>query len=131
MAKHRPRGGSLVKSNLLGDTYLVVMSFESNGTSAPDGVDPSAGFTVARTDVGDTTLTFDEAVKPRNVLFASCEVAENDANDFAKCGDYVPSTGVLPIYLYTNSTGNIASTDSTNQTYKVFLVCNDSKLSDA
>ena len=130
MPKHRPRGGSLVKCNLLGDTYLMVMSFESNSTSAPDGVAPSAGFTVARADIGDITITFDEAVKPKNVLWASCEVAENDANDFAKCGDYVPSTGVLPVYLYTNSNGTISSTDSDDQTYKVLMVCNDSKLSD-
>lgn len=129
MAQHKKRGGNRVTINQYG-CYLMVVQFESNNTSAPDGLDPSDGFTTSYSDVGDVNIIFDEDVKPREVLFADCQIAENDGDIFVKCGDYVASTGTLPLYLYTNSGGTISSADTTDKTYKLLMVCSDSKLSD-
>lgn len=130
--KHRPRGGSHVKINLLGDTYFYFVEFEANDTSAPDGVLPSGGVTLGRDNVGDLTITFDEAIKPKNVMMAIPVIAENNAVGRIKCADYVPSTGVLPVHTYADdgTSGVPASDDFDDVTIRVLILCNDSGLSD-
>tara|TARA_R110002020_G_scaffold207256_3_gene412674 strand:+ start:14392 stop:14796 length:405 start_codon:yes stop_codon:yes gene_type:complete len=130
--KHRARGGSHIKCNLLGDVYFYFLEFEANDTSAPDGVAPSGGVTLGYSDVGDLTITFDENIKPKNVMMAIPVIAENNALGSIKCADYVPSTGVLPVHTYTDdgTSGVPASDDLDDVTFRVLILCNDSELGD-
>lgn len=128
--KHRPRGGSHIKINLLGDLYFYWLEFEGNNGGTPDGLSPSGGVTMARTDEGDYTITFDANIKPKNVMMAIPVVAENNANATVTCADYVPSTGVIPVHGYLNSGGTHSSDDLDDVTIRVLVLCNDSELGD-
>lgn len=116
---------------MMGKLWLYTFQFESANTSAPDGLVPSSGgVTMARADEGDLTATFDARVKPKVVHWGGISIVENDADVFAKVGAYTESTGVLLIYLYTNSGGTISSADTNNLTYQVLLLCNASTAGD-
>lgn len=83
-----------------GDWYVLPIKFDTNNTSAPDGVDPGTGITVARADVGDYTITFNEAVKPTVVRVLGAEVIGDEAELDCKVTGYTASTGVLTISAY-------------------------------
>lgn len=128
--KEQPRGGTLVRCNIMGDLYLYVLRFETNDTSAPDGAEPSGSVTLGRSDVGDLTVTFDESVKPKVVHACWPMIEENSADDFIKPGGYTASSGVYALHLYTNSSGTIASADTDDQTIVCVMLCNKSDLGD-
>lgn len=106
------------------DDYLVDLQFDTNGTSAPDGLAPDHGddLKVARTGVGTFTLTFAGPKKPLRVR-AVVQALEDDANLFCKVTSYVSSTGVVTLKTYVNSAGTIAAADTTDKTIQVFLFC--------
>ena len=105
-----------------GDLYVFVCSFDTNSTSAPDGVDPaSAGFTVARASAGVFTITFDEDKKPWEVLTCLPTVV-NDPTLAVQYTSYVRSTGVLTVTHYADD-GTPAAADSNNKTIKVLALC--------
>jgi len=127
---HRPRGGSRITINLTGDSYFYWLEFEGNNGGTPDALIPSDGVTMSRTGEGDYVITFDEEIKPKNVMIALPVVAENNGDVWVKCGDYVPSTGALPVFGYLNSAGTISSDDLDDVTIRVLVLCNKSELSD-
>lgn len=124
------RAGTIIRTNLVGNLSLWYVSFESASTSTPDGVDPSGNVTLARTGVGDLTITFDAHVKPKAVLWGGVNIAENNATTDCKVGAYTASTGVLPLYMYTeNGTSGIsASADTNNLTYQCLFLVDTSSL---
>lgn len=127
MASVRLRGQYPVRSTRL-ETYLFTQQFTVDGTSDPDGLDPTGtDIAVARTGVGDFTITFPGTKKPLAVHYASCVVIANDATHTAKCGAYVPSTGVLPVHLYeedgTSGISASAETNADDMVLQVFAVC--------
>lgn len=110
--------------------YLIEISFESNNTSAPDGVSPDYGsdLAVARTGTGTFTITFAGTKKPYRAKVL-CFTEDDDANLFVK-GSYVHSTGVVTLKTYVNSGGTIAAADTTDKTICVWLLCTDSSEGD-
>lgn len=107
-----------------GDGYFFTCKFETNNTSAPDGVVPSTdGFAVARTGVGDFTITFDEDKKPYDVWFATAQAEEDDAGLEVKVTGYTRATGVLTLTVYDESTGTAAAADTTDKTIAVLALC--------
>lgn len=116
---------SPVKGNRV-NPYFIELSFETNSTSAPDGVSPNYGsdLAVARTGVGTFTVTFAGRKKPfRCKVLAFHE--DDDADLFVR-GSYVQSTGVLTLKTYVNSAGTIAAADTNNKTIALLLYCTDS-----
>ncbi len=100
----KPRGGAPMRINLMGETYWYHCQFETNGSSTPDGVDPSGAITVARTGTGVFTVTFDERIKPAAIHQAIVNVEENQAATYARFISYAASTGIATIRQYTAST---------------------------
>ncbi len=99
------------------EQYLFTCKFDTNDTSAPDGVDPSnAGFAVARTGVNQYTLTFDAMRKPKKLNFGACAILGDLPGISAKVVSYTESTGVLVIRLYDedNTSGIEAATPESN-----------------
>jgi hypothetical protein len=130
--KSSPRGGNRITTNLMGRPYWYFVAFVTNSTAAPDGVAPSNGHTIARTDAGEYTITFDEAVKPATIHFATAEAIDTstlDAEYFCTYHDYVASTGVATIAVGTENTtsGVVALADSTDVKIKVLMLCNGAK----
>lgn len=105
-----------------GDLVTSVIRFETNGTSAPDGVVPaSAGFAVARADVGDFTITWDEDKKPQDVLACIGYAEEDDAGLEVKWTGYTLATGVGTLTVYDETTGTAAAADTTDKTIVLVL----------
>lgn len=118
LVNHKP-----VRSARLAE-YFVCLEFDTNNTSAPDGLSPAlSGVTLGRTGVGDLTVTFAESDKPLAVHFASVQIEGDEKDMFAKVTGYTPATGVLTLTTYTNSAGTISPADTTDKKLKLLLVC--------
>lgn len=82
--------------------YLFCVRFDTNNTSAPDGVNPSSGdIVVARTGVGVYTITFAADERPTEFHGAVAGLVEALASDggfFARPVSY--SAGVLTVNVY-------------------------------
>lgn len=106
-----------------GDTYWFWVKFDTNSTSAPDGVDPavSDGLTIARSGVGVYTITFPENKKPLEVLWCG-PVVIGDVTLKAAFTSYVASTGVLTISVH-DIDGTPAVADSTDKEVRVAALC--------
>lgn len=127
--------GSKLRCNLRGgDVYFNIITFEFAGsTNDPDTVNPSNGVTLAHSSTGVYTLTFDENVKPKSIVWGDANLAENQADWRISVGEYVPSTGVLTFYAIQDdaTTGVPANADIDDGfTCKMILLCSDSSLSD-
>lgn len=97
--------------------FLYANSFDTNGTSPPDGLDMADGVTVARTGVGDYTVTFPADKRPKKMLYGDASFRGNQAELDAKVVSYTPSTGVLLLAAYDedDTSGISASADSTDR----------------
>lgn len=101
------------------ESYILILEFETNSTSAPDGLVPNVtGVTLGRTGVGDLTVTFAEDVKPNQVLFCEPSVVEDDPDLNAKYTGYTKATGVLTLTTYD---GGVAA-DTDDQTVQLLIV---------
>lgn len=83
-------------------TYSWAIKFDTNGTSAPDGVAPDWGsdVTVARSDTGDYTITFAGDAKPLSMIYGDACILGDEARLDAKVVSYTASTGVLAVTVY-------------------------------
>lgn len=112
-----------------GDLYIFTCKFDTNTTSAPDGVEPSTdGFTVAYNGAGGSfTVTFDEDKKPQDVLFATADILGDEAALRARVVSYTLSTGVLLLQLFTeDGTSGVhadSATSLNDKTVQVFALC--------
>lgn len=116
-------GGYPCRVNL-GDAYFWAFSFDSNSTSAPDGLLVDNGeVTVARADTGDYTVTFNSDVKPYALLWGDASIRGDEAELDAKVTGYTQSTGVLTLTVYDedDTSGISAAADSTDK--KVQILC--------
>lgn len=105
--------------------------FDTNGTSAPDGVMHSDdGAVVARTGAGTFTVTFPSPV-PYALVWADASILGDEANLHAKAVSYVQATGVLTIKVYQQAddgadtdpdNGLSAAADTTDKTVQVHCV---------
>lgn len=129
---HDPRGGTPVRTNIKGQPYMFFVEFDTNNTSAPDGVNPTQGITVARAGVGDFTITFDEEYKPRVVHCGWVCIEADNAELHGKVTGYTDSTGVVTLTIYDDSAvaGTEAPADTTDIRVQVLLLCNSSELGD-
>lgn len=103
---------------------VIVLAFETNGTSAPDGLDPNVtGVALGRTGVGDLTVTFAEDIKPNKVLACIPSVVEDTPQMEVKYTGYTKSTGVLTLTTYDedDTSGIQTQADSTNQTISLVI----------
>lgn len=126
-------GGKPLRINMKGEVYFNYLSFEFAGAAAPDTVNPSNGVTLANSGSGVYTLTFDEEVKPKSILWGEANLAEDQADWRVSVGEYVPSTGVLTFYsIQDNATTGVPSDVEIDDgfTCKMLLLCSDSSLSD-
>lgn len=107
------------------EQYLFTFKFDTNNTSAPDGLDPAnSDLVVARADVGDYTITFPADKKPLAMNYGDASILGNEAELDAKVTGYNASTGVLSISVYDedDTSGISASADSTDKSVQVFCV---------
>lgn len=105
-----------------GEQYIFTCQFETNATSAPDGVDPEhPEYTVARSGTGTYTITFAEKSRPLEMHYGHAVFAETDAGNRARVSSYVPSTGVLTVQVHLYD-GTPATDDTTDKTIQVFCV---------
>jgi hypothetical protein len=119
LVNHKP-----IRSARLGE-YLIAFTFETNNTSAPDGLSPAIdGITLARSGVGDYTITFDEDKKPYAVHFCMADFVEDAPGWHVKYTGYTQSTGVLTLTATDedNTSGIEAAADSTDQTIQVLIL---------
>ena len=105
--------------------FLLCFDFETNSTSAPDGLSPAIdGITLGRTGVGDLTVTFAEDKKPYAVHACIPSIVEEQAGYHVKYTGYTLSTGVLTMTVYDedDTSGIQAPADTTDFTIQVVLV---------
>jgi hypothetical protein len=115
-----------LNGNFINPTMLV-LKFESNSTSAPDGLVPNYGddVKIARTGTGTFTVTFIGSKKPFWAA-VKCYHEEDDADLKVVTSGYVQSTGVVTLKTYTNSGGTWSAADTTDKTIVVELYCTQS-----
>ena len=106
---------------------ILCFQFETNGTSAPDGLSPAYGtdvMTLDETATGTYTITFAEKCKPVAVHYCKPDFVEDMPGWDVKYISYVASTGVLTIKAYDedDTSGVAAAATSTDKTIQVFLV---------
>ncbi len=90
-------GGQEFRSALLGQ-HLFTLTFDTNGTSAPDGVNPSsADAAVARSGVGTYTVTFPAAMTAQRLDYAAAGIIGNEPSLKAKVVSY--TAGVLTLQV--------------------------------
>lgn len=93
--------GKALRTNLYGDVFWTVIKFDFAGTTNdPDGIDPSESVTFAHVDTGDYSITFDEEVKPKNVITAIVNIEGDEPTLTAKWTGYTASTGVLTFTVH-------------------------------
>ena len=127
--------GKILRCNLYGDVSMYFLTFDAGADgAAPDGADPAEGVTLARTGEGVYTLTFDEDVKPRNVITGWVNVHASNPTDTTRYVSYTRSTGVVVFenYVEDGTTGISADGDLTeNDECCIVLVVGNNKLTDA
>lgn len=106
---------------------ILCFTFETNGTSAPDGLDPAYGtdvMTLDETAVGTYTITFNARCKPAAVHYCDPSFVEDLPGWDVKYISYVASTGVLTIKAFDedDTSGVAAAATSTDKTIQVFMV---------
>jgi hypothetical protein len=107
--------------------YKLVMKFETNNTSDPDGLVPNYGndVLIERSGTGTITITFIGSKKPFWVA-VNCYHEEDDADLKVVSSGYVQDTGVVTLKTYTNSGGTWTAADTTDETVVVELYCTQS-----
>jgi hypothetical protein len=107
------------------EAEIWILSFETNGTGDPDGLDPAfaTGVTLDRTGAGDYTVTFDEAIKPNKVLACLPSYVEGLPKNDVKYVSYTASTGVLVLMATEEdgTSGISAEADTTDKTISLVL----------
>jgi hypothetical protein len=103
------------------NSYDFTIKFDTNNTSAPDGVDPSYGTdcAVARSGVGTFTITFAASKKPYALLWGDAEILGDEPTLDAQVEGYVQSTGVLTVSVISDG-GTPAVAETTDKTVQVF-----------
>lgn len=106
---------------------ILCFTFETNDTSAPDGLSPAYGtdvMTLDQTATGTYTITFNARVKPAAVHYCTADFLEDMPGWSLKCTGYNASTGVLTLLAYDedDTSGIQAAADSTDKTVQVFMV---------
>jgi len=100
--------------NLGPERVLVCGSFRPQGTGAVVAADTSpqshAGFSVARTGVGDYLITFDDVWQDMQGCFFSAREAAG-APTYVQGGDYVAASKTLACTIMQESAGTTAATD--------------------
>lgn len=86
-----------------GKSYLFALSFDINGTSDPDGVDPtlsSDDLTVTRNAAGIFDITFKARTRPLKMLGGHAQCRDTDPNLRAVVSSYTASTGVMQVRVF-------------------------------
>ena len=125
MARGHNLRGPYPLTAVTGDCFVYCVQFETNSTSAPDGiVQDNDGVTIDQTATGTYTITFPSNRKPQELLFCKADFLEDMAGWDIKCTGYNASTGVLTLIAYDedNTSGVMAAADSTDKTVQVFAV---------
>lgn len=105
--------------------YLFCLRFDTNNTSAPDGITPTYnGIAVARADVGDFTITFSGDTIPddNDFIVGGTSVLGDEPGFDTRLTGY--SSGVLSLSMYDedNTSGIEAVADTTDKTVMVWAV---------
>lgn len=116
---------------------LIRVGFDTNNTSAPDGVvHPAPGITVtvARADVGDFTITLPAGSRPKELLFGAVTILGDEARLHGKVTGYTAATGVVTLTIYEEQddgadtdpdNGISVAADTTDKSVRVLLVFED------
>lgn len=111
-----------------GEQYLFTLQFETNSTSAPDGLSPAYGtdvLSIDQTATGKYEITFQESKKPYAVHACFADFVEDLPGWSVKFVSYDQETGVLVLMAYDedNTSGVAAAADSTDKTIQLLAVC--------
>lgn len=123
--KSSTKPGSPVRTNLLGNSALWPVTFETNSTGTPDNVEPATGVTLARASAGTYTITFDAHSKPLVVHHGIVTVREQGLLN-GKLLSYSSSTGKVTLEVRSGATST--ALDTNNKTVDVLLFCDWGRL---
>lgn len=118
--------GSLTRAGLStrNADYDFTLLFETNSTSAPDGLVPaytSSDLVIDQTATGTYTITFAAGKRPGVLLHGTADFMEDLPGWSVKVTGYDPATGVLTLIAYDedDTSGIAAAADSTDKTIQV------------